>query len=86
LKESKDLKNRWKKLGSAISTARMVTRIGDFIDKFKFFYFKISKFKNLDLKQESILKWICTLADMISGIFDNWVFLARIGIVKYKGW
>ena len=30
--EQTDLKKRWKKLGSSLSTVRMVTRIGDFLE------------------------------------------------------
>ena len=39
--ESQEMKLRWKKLGSAISTARMITRFGDWLDNFKFFVKKI---------------------------------------------
>ena len=40
--ESSDLKLRWKKLGSALSTARMITRFGDWTDNLKFFVNKIA--------------------------------------------
>ena len=36
-----EMKSRWKKLGSAISTARMISRVGDFFDNLRFFVKKI---------------------------------------------
>lgn len=39
--QSAEMKLRWKKLGSAISTARMISRMGDFFDNLRFFVKKI---------------------------------------------
>ena len=83
--ETKDLKMRYKKLGSALSTVRMVTRFGDFLESIRWFFAKITKlFKGeIRIMQESKLTWLIKLLEFCSGIFDNWVFLARIQIVRY---
>ena len=39
-----DMKLRWNKLGTAVGTARVITRGGDFFDNLRFF---ITKFNNL---------------------------------------
>jgi hypothetical protein len=34
-----------------------------------------------------ILSWIMQLVDIFSGIFDNWVYLKRIGVINfYNKW
>jgi len=44
--QSAEMKLRWKKLGSAISTARMISRLGDFFDNLKFFVGKINDLRS----------------------------------------
>ena len=77
---------RWKKLGSAISTARMVTRFGDFTENLKWFLKKISDLYRgrTTMKEQCPIQWVAKLIDFFSGIFDNWVFLERINLVKYN--
>ena len=71
---------RYKKLGSALSTARMVTRFGDFFEAIRWLFNRIKKLYIGDIKimDESKLTWLIKVIEFVSGIFDNWVFLARI--------
>ena len=80
---------KWKKTGSAFSTARMTIRFADCLGDIKFF---MNKFRDayrgqLRCKDESFLEWAMTFLDVIGGIADNWVFLERIKVTKYtKKW
>jgi len=80
------MKLRWKKLGSAISTARMISRLGDFFDNLRFFVKKIDNLRagKTTMKQECPLEWMKQLVDFFSGIFDNWVLLERINLTKFN--
>uniref|UniRef100_A0A7S3IY03 Uncharacterized protein n=1 Tax=Strombidium inclinatum TaxID=197538 RepID=A0A7S3IY03_9SPIT len=84
--EQKDFKMKYKALGSSLSTVRMVTRFGDLIDAIRWFIKRIVGLLKGELKllEESKLKWVMTIVELCSGFFDNWVFLARIQIVKYR--
>ena len=77
---------KWKKLGSAFSTARMTIRFADCIFDIQYV---INKFRDafrgkLKVKDESFLDWAIAILDIIGGISDNWVFLNRIKVMEYK--
>lgn len=73
-------------MGSALSTARMVTRLGDFLDQVRYFNEQIRDLRSgkLKLKDVNWFKWVMNFVDFWSGIFDNWVYLVRVGLTKYK--
>mmetsp|Transcript_17762 Transcript_17762/g.30074 ORF Transcript_17762/g.30074 Transcript_17762/m.30074 type:complete len:150 (+) Transcript_17762:202-651(+) len=81
----KEYKLRWKKLGSALSTARMTTRLGDFLGSVRFFHRTISEVAagKRKLGDESMLEFLMQFIDFWSGFFDNWVFLVRIKLIRY---
>lgn len=81
-----DMKLRWKKLGSAISTARSISRMGDFFDNLKFFVKKINDLRtgNTTMAQQCPIEWVKQLVDLFSGFFDNWVLLERINLTKFR--
>ena len=76
---------KWKKLGSAFSTARMTLRFADCIGEFKFFFKKFRDIYHgrLNWKEQSALEWVMEFIDFVGGVTDNWVFLERIKLVKY---
>ena len=48
---------------------------------------KDGTFKLTSITYMRILSWIMQLVDIFSGIFDNWVYLKRIGVINfYNKW
>ena len=84
--QTKELKVRWKKLGSAFSTVRMTTRFGEFLDQARFFLERINSLLQgkTTLRDESKLKWVMNFMDFWGGVTDNWVYLERIDLIKYS--
>lgn len=87
--QDKDLKARYKKLGSALSTVRMFTRMGDFIQLSAFFINKFGKilsgqYSFKDLSMHELLKWVMEVCDFCSELFDNWYYFVRIGALKWS--
>ena len=84
--QSAEMKLRWKKLGSAISTTRMISRLGDFFENLKFFVGKINDLRSgkTTMKHQCPIEWFKQLVDFFSGIFDNWVLLERINLTKFN--
>ena len=76
---------RWKQLGSGISTARMISRLGGFTTFLKYFVIKINKLKNgeIELKNESPVEWLLKFFEVLTGIFDNWQLMNRIKLVPF---
>ena len=79
---------RYKKLGSALSTVRMFTRMGDFLQLSAFFIEKLTKITRgeyglKDLSKHELLTWVANTCDICSEFFDNWYYFVRIGAHKW---
>jgi len=85
IKEQASLKKKWKLLGSGLSTARMAMRFLGWLPQLKFFLEKIELVINgqFDAKKESILAYMVQGFSLLSGIFDNLVYLNRIKVRPY---
>lgn len=88
---------RFKLAGSALSTTRTCLRlcmgietIGYFLKQLRIYFKEECKFQLLgDLiytieKVDSTFNLVINLLNLISGFFDNWYYLGRIGTISFK--
>ena len=73
----KDWYTRIKKMGSALSTARMALRLANWIGAVKFFLEQLQK-KLRGEKLASKKEYFEAILDIVGGIADNWFFLCRV--------
>lgn len=83
-KQCKELKARWKATGSALSTARMTMRAGNALGPLLDLLVLLKDFGNTIRSKRGCLNVVCQIVDIFGCIFDNWVWLKRIGMVKYR--
>ena len=87
----KDWYMRLRKMGSQLSTTRMALRLGIWLNGVKFLITQLKCFirrrtsKNKEGNPYARPKeWLMAVLGFIAGIADNWLYICRIGTLKFK--